>query len=197
MASHYYHGKRVGGDHYVILRAYEAKYGVPAQVNQGRRTIAEQTAFWLHYLRYGSPLAARPWGGAPHIKWGKNNHALDINAGDRAGQSRHVAAFYRSLGIPVAFNVPSEAWHMDTLNSAALALAAARLRRSPTLKLGSRGKHVKALKRLMWAKGLRRFERSTGYFGLGTKRAIKRFQTKHHLKADGVVGPRTWKELRS
>jgi peptidoglycan hydrolase-like protein with peptidoglycan-binding domain len=196
MASRYYHGKRVGGDHYTVLAAYERKYGVPAQVNQGRRTLAEQWTFWNHYRTYGWPLAAYPSPAAPHIKYGRNNHALDINAGSGRGQAQHVAAYYRSLGIPVTFNVRGEPWHMDTLDSRKLAIAAARLRQSPTLKLGSRGQAVKNLKRLMWAKGLRRFERSTGYFGPGTKRAIIRFQKKHNLKADGVVGPRTWKELR-
>lgn len=197
MAYTRYHTKRVSQDHYTVLRAYERKAGVPAQVNQGARTIAEQTTFWLNYLRTGWPLAARPWGGAPHIKWGANDHALDINAGNGRGQAQHVAAFYRSLGIPVSFNVPGEPWHMDTLDGRKLAIAAARLRRYPTLKVGSRGRAVKRLKRLMWAKGLRKFQRSTGYFGPGTKRAIKRFQSKHGLKADGIVGPRTWKKLRS
>lgn len=197
MAYTFLNGKRVSRDHATVLLAYRAKYGVWAQVNQGARTLAEQAHFYAIYLRYGRPLAARPWGGAPHIKWGANNHALDINAGWRPGQSQHVAAFYRSLGIPVAFNVSSEAWHMDTLDGRALARAADRLRKhdKPVIKPGAHGPQVKRLKRAMWAHGLRRYKRSTSLYGPPAVRAIKRLQKAHHLRPDGIVGPRTWKLL--
>lgn len=36
-----------------------------------------------------------------------------------------------------------------------------------------------------------------GRFGEVTKRAVIRFQRRHSLKPDGVVGPRTWAELRA
>jgi hypothetical protein len=194
MAYTTHHGKRVSLDHATMLAAYEHQHGA-VYINQGARTLAEQAAFYAHYLRYGSPLAARPWGGAPHIKWGANNHAMDINAPEPA---HSVAAFYKAHHVTVAFNVPGEAWHMDTVNSHELALAADRLRNdaTPTLKPGARGKAVRRLKKLMWAKGIRRFTRSTGIYGPTAVRAIKRFQRKHHLKADGIVGAKTWKALR-
>lgn len=196
MAYTTYHGKRVSLDHAIVLSAYERKYGTPAQVNQGARTLAEQAAFYAHYLRYGYPLAARPWGGAPHIKWGAGHHALDINSGSGHGQAGHVAAYYRSLGIPVAFNVPGEPWHMDTLDRAALRRAAARLSFPRTIRPGHRGRNVLYLKSLMRHKGLRRFLPGRVY-GRGSVAAIKRFQKKHHLRADGIVGPATWKALRA
>jgi len=33
-------------------------------------------------------------------------------------------------------------------------------------------------------------------YGLKTRRAVRRFQKKHRMKADGIVGPATWRALR-
>lgn len=128
MAYKRYHGERVSADHYTLLTAYEKQFGTPAQVNEGARTIAEQWNFYRIYQRDGWPIAAYPVPSAPHIKFRRRHHALDINAGSQPGQAQHVAAFYRSHGIPVAFNVSGESWHMDTLSSAALHKAAEKLR---------------------------------------------------------------------
>lgn len=199
------HGKRVSKDHYTILRAYERKYNCAVQINQGARTIADQWRFWNNYKKYGRPLAAYPSPSAPHIKWGQGHHALDINAGSGCGQAQHVAAYYRSLGIPVAFNVPSEAWHMDTLDRAAQKRAAAKLRKQAVkpLRRGSRGAAVVRLKKLLYDKGYRNFSgrrssnRAHPVFNQYTKAAVIRFQRTNGLKADGVVGPATWRKLRS
>lgn len=195
MAYTTHHGKRVSWPHKRMLAAYERKYNRLIYINQGARTLSEQAAFYAHYLRYGYPLAAKPWGGAPHIKWGQQHHALDVNAPEPV---HSLAQFYRDHGVPVAFNVRGEAWHMDTLDRKKLILASERIVDDypPSLKLGDRGIWVKRLKALMWAKGLRKFERTTGVFGAGTKAAIIRFQKKHGLKADGVVGAKTWQELK-
>ena len=37
--------------------------------------------------------------------------------------------------------------------------------------------------------------RADGVFGAGTLRALKTFQARHHLAADGVAGPNTWRAL--
>lgn len=197
MAYTTHHGKRVSRDHATMLKAYEKQHG-PVYINQGARTLAEQAAFYAHYLRYGSPLAARPWGGAPHIKWGANNHAMDINAPNPA---HSVAAFYRAHGVSVAFNVRGEAWHMDTLSGQQLSKAAAKLRKDPTPtiypKYGKNSaKNVLMLKKAMWAHGLRKFERGTPIYGPSARAAIRRLQRAHHLKADAIVGDKTWALLR-
>ncbi|MCC6758457.1 MAG: peptidoglycan-binding protein [Candidatus Omnitrophica bacterium] len=36
-----------------------------------------------------------------------------------------------------------------------------------------------------------------GKLGTGTKAAIKKFQSDHGLKADGIVGEKTWSELKT
>lgn len=127
-ASVYHRGTRVSYSHGVLLRAYEHATKTTLHVNEGRRTLAEQTAFWNAYqrsLRGGppAPLAAFPSRNAPHIKSGHEHHALDINDGivDR------VFDFYRSKGVKVAMNVPGEAWHMDTTDEKSLIRAAAKL----------------------------------------------------------------------
>lgn len=210
MAYVFLNGKRVSPAHNSVLRAYHRKYGVWPQVNQGARTLAEQNGFWQAWLRFRRVLAARPFPGAPHIKYGRQHHALDINAGSGRGQAQHVAAFYRSLGVPVAFNVPREPWHMDTLDEAALKRAAARVgggSGEPTLRKSAKPSgHVIKLKKLLYNNGIRDFSgppskpnsnRYSAVFGTNTKKAVARFQRQHGLSPDGVVGPATWRKLRA
>lgn len=203
MAYTRYRGERVSLDHNTLLKAYEQRYGVPAQINEGARTIAEQRVFWNRYQKYGSPLAAFPAPGAPHIKYRAGHHALDINAGSAPGRAQHVAAFYRANGVQVSFNVASEPWHMDVIDRASLRRAAKKLRGRTTLRRGAKGPVVVRLKKLLYDKGLRNFSgrRSSNrvhpIFNQYTKAAVQRFQKANGLKADGVVGPKTWRKLRS
>lgn len=200
-SSTHFRGKRVSRAHAVLLRAYEDRFDAVVQLNQGRRTIAEQWRFWRIYQRDGRPVAAYPTPAAPHIKGGKANHALDINMGSRPGQAEHVAAFYRANNVPVAFNVSTEAWHMDCTSESALLKAAKRLA-PPVLKLGSKGVHVVRLKKLLAGKGIQNFSganssnRANPNFNKHTKAAVIRFQRKNGLTPDGVVGPSTWRKLR-
>jgi hypothetical protein len=55
------------------------------------------------------------------------------------------------------------------------------------LKRGSHGARVKVLQRDL---GL---SPADGVFGKGTLRAVKRFQRRHHLTVDGIVGTVTWR----
>jgi Putative peptidoglycan binding domain len=57
------------------------------------------------------------------------------------------------------------------------------------LKLGSHGARVVKVQRWL---GLH----ADGIFGPATKRAVKRFQRRHHLTVDGIVGPATWRGLK-
>jgi murein L,D-transpeptidase YcbB/YkuD len=58
----------------------------------------------------------------------------------------------------------------------------------PILKEGSKGSAVKILQKQL---GIT----ADGDFGPNTKKAVITFQTKHGLKAEGVVGPATWNAL--
>jgi peptidoglycan hydrolase-like protein with peptidoglycan-binding domain len=77
--------------------------------------------------------------------------------------------------------------HMLCAALAALALlpAAAAAR---DIKPGSHGPRVATVQRWL---GLR----ADGVYGPATRRAVKRFQRRHHLHADGIVGPKTWRAL--
>lgn len=183
-----------------MFAAYERETDTTLRINQGRRTLAEQAAFYAAYLR-GGTLAARPLPGAPHIKAGKAHHANDIDDGivDR------VAVFYSRQRVPVAFNVAGEPWHMDTTDEAALLRAANRLALAnddPVLKKGSKGPSVVRLKKLLYAAGMRGFSingssnRYDPRFTQATREAIVRFQAANNLPADGVVGATTWRKLR-
>jgi Putative peptidoglycan binding domain len=63
----------------------------------------------------------------------------------------------------------------------------------PILRFGSSGGAVKVLQRLLLSNGYA--IRVDGVFGALTEAAIKAFQNKHTLPADGIVGSRTWNEL--
>ena len=209
IASTTYGGKRVSQAHAAMFKAYEREFGTRVQLNQGRRTLAEQTHFWNLYRSGRGNLAAFPNPRAPHIKFGQEHHANDINAGSGRGQAQHVAAFYRRHGVPVAFNVRSEPWHMDTLDEAALKRAAARLGGAtgdPTLRYRRSGPAVIKLKKLLYDNGVREFSsgpkgkatsnRFNPYFGKHTRAAVARFQRANGMSPDGVVGAKTWRALR-
>lgn len=54
---------------------------------------------------------------------------------------------------------------------------------SNTLRYGMRGSAVKELQRKLHV------HPASGYFGPKTRAAVKRFERRHHLRADGVAGP--------
>jgi hypothetical protein len=55
---------------------------------------------------------------------------------------------------------------------------------------------VLELRRLLRAAGQTHVSRK-GWFGVRLARQVRKFQRAHHLKADGVVGPKTWAALRN
>lgn len=194
LSNRYFHGKRVSRSHYAMLLEAEHR-GLISAINQGRRTIAEQWVFWRIYKRDGHPVAAFPSPSAPHIKWGKENHAIDADAPQPV---HHLADFYRSEGVPVAFNVLSEAWHMDTLDEGKLKQAARRYnwRDRPVIRPGQKVVGVRLLKKLLYQHGLRGFNRFSPVYDKKTVEAVKRLQKRHAIKPDGVIDSQIWYIIR-
>jgi hypothetical protein len=191
---------RLSEAHYVICKEAIARGVIEAwHLNEGRRTLAEQTAFWVHFKRFGKPLAAFPSPNAPHIVVGHANHAIDCEQ----VKVNELANFYRSMGVPCILNtVVGEPWHMVFPDEGALLRAADSLRsrggRLVTLKPGRRHADVRTLRFRLWDAGVKGVTASSNrkFYGPLLVRKVKQFQRKHGLRADGVVGQRTWNKLK-
>jgi peptidoglycan hydrolase-like protein with peptidoglycan-binding domain len=68
---------------------------------------------------------------------------------------------------------------------------------SDTLKRGKKGSKVEELQNLLIKQGVFNYSEVTGYYGKITEDAVKAFQNKTGLKADGVVGEMTWSKLNA
>lgn len=196
---------RLSNDHFVMCTE-AIRLGIiePEDLNEGRRTMAEQQ----HFFDNQPPLAAKPRPDAPHIWEGRQNHALDVNSFN--GAAKRLANFYESRGVDVVFNVPGEDWHFQPTSEEQLARAADKIRKerdAAVLKPGEREKRVKFLKhQLHWTKG----KDGKVYYRAGKPRpkegydelynkdlvtSVKRFQKEHNLTPDGVIGPKTDKKI--
>jgi hypothetical protein len=102
-------GKTVSREWAAVLTA--AAHDVAFMLDSGHRTMDEQQRLYGEYLRVGRPLAARPAANAPHIRLGRIDHAIDVNALD--GGAARLAAWLRRKGAQVAFPVPGEPWHVE------------------------------------------------------------------------------------
>jgi hypothetical protein len=67
--------------------------------------------------------------------------------------------------------------------------------KGPMLSAGARGVPVKKLEQRLTDLGYH-VGTPDRVMGKATVKAVKRFQKKHHLEADGVVGPKTWRPLQ-
>lgn len=193
---------RLGADHYMLC-SEAIRCGIidPDDLNEGRRTMAEQWAFW----RNQPPLAAFPSPNAPHIWLGRNNHAIDSNSFN--GAARRLANFYEAHGVDVVFNVPGENWHFQPTSGQQLKRAADKIRRQRDTMISKVGETEKRIsffkfqlhylhdpdtKKAYFKPGQHKPEGGWGdHFGEDLEQAVKAFQKDHDLKPDGVIGPRT------
>lgn len=94
-----------------------------------------------------------------------------------------VISYQQSVGLPVT-GVYDAATRTAVQGGAIVAPG-------PVLRLGSRGREVKAVQRALRVKPV------TGVFGPQTKKAVKRFQRRNHLPASGMVDSATRQLLYS
>jgi hypothetical protein len=101
---------RVSPEWHAVLTAAR-RDGVSFTVTDGHRTFAQQADRFAVFQRDGHPVAARPSHTAPHIRSGRPDHAIDVNALD--GGAGRLAAWLRRNGADATFPVPGEAWHIE------------------------------------------------------------------------------------
>jgi hypothetical protein len=179
--------EKVSIEWFTVLRDMRSD-GVAFNVNEGHRTMARQWYFWNLYRSGRGNLAAFPSPFAPHIRTGRIDHAIDFR------NDRDVFAWLQRKGLKPRRTVVGESWHIE--------VPAEELRRyfrahgdEPTIRRGSTDRtNIIRLQKLL--RGLRYTTVVNGRYGIWTRRAVRRFQKKHRLPVDGVVGPRTWAELR-
>lgn len=99
-----------------------------------------------------------------------------------------LAIFTGGMTAAVSFTAPPSASACEydaSVRSDALA------RSLPQVNHGDKGKYVLALQLSLRNEGYT-YLRGTGTYAGETLRAVKDFQRKHHIKASGIVGSKTW-----
>jgi peptidoglycan hydrolase-like protein with peptidoglycan-binding domain len=162
------------------------KYGVtllPSGSMSSYRTYSQQVYLWGLYQSGRGNLAATP---------GTSNHGLGLAVDCATPRMRQIVDV---IGSPFGWakrwsDAPSEWWHIRWRSGIWHGV-----RRTLVLRQHMSGSMVTVLQKLLRHKGLRC--PTNGYFGIATALAVKRFQKKHGIQADGVVGTSTWTKLRS
>jgi hypothetical protein len=185
----------IGGGYYLTheaaaawlaMRAYvHAKTGHWLAVRAAYRPYSQQVYFWNLYKSGRGNLAAYP---------GTSNHGLGIAVDlfsplDRYYINKYGAAFGWSKSWSDA---PSEWWHIKYQSGhwhGHVPTAG-----PPTLRPGARSVWVQRARNALCHKHVRVYYKGHTY-GRDMARAVKRFQKAHHLRADGIIGPATWRAL--
>ncbi len=190
-------GVRVSGAWHTVLT--EAAQHVTFQLNSGRRTKTQQEAL-IRQKGVWSPTnptgAAAYSPNAPHIRVGREDHALDVDT--RGNGNIRLAAWLREHGCPVDREIPQEPWHLEARSERALKDLAETIR-SPTLRKGRINRPAtRSLQVLLRNRGYTSV-RVNGKFDWLTRIAVRKFQRKNGIKvtADTTVGSATWRALRA
>lgn len=198
-------GHHVSDAWFEVLTAAR-RAGVAFRLNSGRRTFAEQQRLHDLWRAGNGALAAVPSHTAPHIRTGRDDHALDVDM-HVGGGVEALRAWLRGHGLLTSLTVPGEGWHVEADSAAELRAASARLAQPPTLldrlrarplRPGGRGRPVRAVQVYLRRAGLwsGRPAKLIGTYGPALERAVRAFQERVGLAADGVVGPKTFAALR-
>lgn len=170
----------------------ERRFGVTLRATSGRtayRNFAAQEFFWDQFLHHGGNLAARP---------GTSNHGWGLAVDFATPKMRWIVD---KIGAKYGFSkrwsdAPSEWWHV--LHSPAHVTAD--LTPFKPLRYRSQGRRVAYVQYKLRMAGYKRVpakgKDGRGFYGKSTRSAVKSFQRKHHLFADGVVGEKTFNALK-
>jgi hypothetical protein len=110
MAQYMIDGKPVSKPWHTVLTHYR-RVGGRFTVNSGRRTMREQWALYRAYKAGTGNLAAYPSPSAPHIAFGRADHAIDVNALD--GGAGRMIRWLRANGVKSArLPIAGEPWHV-------------------------------------------------------------------------------------
>jgi hypothetical protein len=117
VADNRFDGEKVSTSWDVVL-THARRMGVRFTLDSGRRTMAEQLALvrqkglWSPRNPHG---AAKPVPWAPHVRVGRQAHAIDVNDNDGGrGRLQHWLAQH---GLPTRQTVPGEPWHLEASES--------------------------------------------------------------------------------
>lgn len=128
-----FNGVRVSKPWHTVLTEYDRRSRHPFRVNSGRRTIAEQWRLYRLYKAGKGNLAAYPNPAAPHINYGRANHAIDVEntAEPYAGGADRLVRWLTSRGVNATRPVPGEPWHIQVPRDQLVELARSIERKKP------------------------------------------------------------------
>jgi len=111
-------------------------------LDSGHRTMGEQHTLHERSRRSGAPAAALPTAGAPHIRIGRANHAIDVDALD--GGAARVVVWLRERGARASLPVRGQPWHIEVPAADLQALAAQLSAEAPVAAPGGGGSSLGA-----------------------------------------------------
>lgn len=114
-------GQPVSKPWHTVLTHYR-RVGGRFTVNSGRRTLRDQWRLYRLYKSGRGNLAAYPNPGAPHINYGRANHAIDVEA--TTGGADRMVKWLRGKGVHATRPVSGEPWHIQVPNDQLKRLAA-------------------------------------------------------------------------
>lgn len=95
-------------EHWFAFLSAARKDGVRFEINEGHRTLARQWYFyncWRTKRCNNGNLAAYPSRNAPHIRTGRQDHAIDSD------ELQALIDYGRKVGVTILRTVRSESWH--------------------------------------------------------------------------------------
>jgi hypothetical protein len=171
----------------------ETKHGITLRATGSKsayRTIAQQEWLWDHCEHpHDTNWVAEPgtsnhgWGLAIDLATPAMRRIVD-QIGEKYGFAKHWS------------DAPGEWWHIKWREGNYPAVNNPPYGFKP-LKRGQTSSRVIELKKMLYNHGLRDFgSRWNPFFNKTAQDAVKRFQRRHNLSPDGVVGPKTWALLK-